>query len=196
MLWSYAINFRSIKVIGCSVLLLFSTGVFAKNSVEPLALVAQQSEFRLISSAFSNGAAIPELYTCEGENLNPELTWVEPPAGTASFALLVIDPDAMRAMGKKWKHWMIWGIPKTVNELSVATKYYPAGQNSSGNIGYDGPCPPDGKHRYYFVLYALDVPILDLQRGASFNQFIKAVDAHTIEKTALVGTYTRNVQLT
>ena len=119
----------------------------------------------LTSDAFVNGQSIPAKYSCTGKNISPALAWNEPPAGTQSFALIVDDPDA--PMGT-WVHWVLFNIPADTRNLqedlpitgkNVDPNAIYVGKNSSGNTGYDGPCPPSGTHRYYFKLYALDTTI-------------------------------------
>src|SRR6266498_5881692 len=109
----------------------------------------------ITSNAFANGQSIPVKYSCKGNNISPDLAWNEPPAGTQSFALIVDDPDA--PMGT-WVHWVLFNIPASTRSLSenIDTSTISVGKNSSGNLRYDGPCPPSGTHRYFFKLYALD----------------------------------------
>jgi hypothetical protein len=150
------------------------------------------SSFQLMSTAFGYGEAIPEKYSCKGENISPALTWTEPPAGTQSFALIMDDPDA-RAIA--WDHWILYNIPADARELPGA---FPAnevladgsksGNNSWGITGYGGPCPPSGTHRYFFKLYALDIP-LDLTPGANKGQLLKAMEGHILGQAELMGTF-------
>jgi Raf kinase inhibitor-like YbhB/YbcL family protein len=141
------------------------------------------------SDAFGNGQSIPAKYSCIGKNISPALTWSDPPAGTQSFALIVDDPDA--PMGT-WVHWVLYNIPSTTTSLeeSAATSAVAVGKNSSGNMRYDGPCPPSGTHRYYFKLYALDVT-LDLSPGASKEQLLTAMKGHILAQGELMGTFSK-----
>jgi Raf kinase inhibitor-like YbhB/YbcL family protein len=148
----------------------------------------------LSSTAFQDGGSVPDRHTCEGQDISPQLSWGEPPAGTRSLALIVDDMDT----AGKFTHWVIFNIPSTSRELAEAV---PAqmqlpdgtlqGKNDFGNVGYGGPCPPSGKpHRYRFIFYALD-GFLDLEAGASKKQVLEAVEGHIIARGQLIGTYQR-----
>jgi Raf kinase inhibitor-like YbhB/YbcL family protein len=148
----------------------------------------------LESSAFSNEAQIPSRYTCDGENLSPSLHWSELPEGTQSVALVMDDPDAPL---QTFVHWVVYNLPPTVSELSegAGVKNSPStgmvvGKNDFGNIGYGGPCPPRGTHRYYFKLYALDRQ-LTLSAGATKSQLERAMERHVLAQAVLIGHYRR-----
>ncbi|MBN2007362.1 MAG: YbhB/YbcL family Raf kinase inhibitor-like protein [Anaerolineae bacterium] len=148
--------------------------------------------FTLSSPAFVHENAIPPQYTCDGNNLSPALEWSEPPAGTQSLALIVDDPDAPAGT---WVHWVVYNIPPDARGFAEAYSAGPDdgsrnGKNSSRNLGYDGPCPPSGTHRYFFKLYALDT-LLDLDSGATAAQLLKAVEGHVLAQAELMGTYAR-----
>lgn len=148
----------------------------------------------LTSNAFASGQNIPLKYSCLGREISPDLSWTGAPVATKSFALIVNDPDA--PMGA-WVHWVMYNIPVTTDGLPEAI---PAGaqlsdgslqgKNSSGNLGYNGPCPPSGTHRYFFKLYALDT-ILNLSSGASKDQLLKAMDGHILAQGELMGTFSK-----
>ncbi len=145
---------------------------------------------QLTSDAFANGQSIPAKYSCLGKNLSPAIAWNDPPTGTQSFALIVDDPDA--PMGT-WVHWVLFNIP--ANTRSLTEDYYAespitVGKNSSSHLSYDGPCPPSGTHRYYFKLYALDIP-LTLSPGATKDQLLKAMDGHILTQGELMGTFSK-----
>lgn len=149
--------------------------------------------FAIASSAFEQEAAIPELFSCDGENISPELVWTEPPAGTQSFALICDDPDAP---GGTWVHWVVYnvsadvcGLPEAVTD-DAALSGGVHGENSWGRTDYGGPCPPSGTHRYYFKLYALDT-VLGLEPGATKAQLLDAMDSHVLDEVELMGTYAR-----
>lgn len=136
------------------------------------------------SNDFGNMKDIPSELTCEGRNISPHLCWGPAPKGTKSFALSCIDPDA--PMGD-FVHWLACNIPVNVNEIRKGQK--PPGtelENDFGRTGYGGPCPPSGKHRYFFVLYALDTEKLD---GIASGNFLEVVGEHTLAKAELVGLY-------
>lgn len=146
-------------------------------------------EFKLTSPAFNNGAQIPSKYTCDGENINPHLVIHGVPAKTRSMALLVEDPDAPMGL---WVHWVLWNISPEVTEIREHTMPYGAevGLNTNKEIGWDGPCPPSGTHRYFFRLYALDVK-LTLSQGADKQTLETAMQQHILATTDLMGTYSR-----
>ncbi len=143
----------------------------------------------LTSDAFANGQSIPVKYSCNGKNISPALAWNEPPASTQSFVLIVDDPDA--PMGT-WVHWVLFNIPDSTRSLqeNTDTSAMSAGKNSSGNIHYDGPCPPSGTHRYFFKLYALD-STLSLSPGATKEQVLKAAEGHILAQGELMGTFSK-----
>lgn len=150
----------------------------------------------LRSDAFVNGQSIPAKYSCTGKNISPALTWSEPPAGTQSLALIVDDPDA--PMGT-WVHWVLYNIKpdrrSLQEDLPVTGKNIDpnavfVGKNSSGNIGYDGPCPPSGTHRYYFRLYALDTTI-GLLPGATRDKILEEMEGHILAQGELMGTFSK-----
>jgi hypothetical protein len=150
--------------------------------------------FQLTSSAFQAGAAIPAKYTCDGADVSPPLAWTGAPSATKSFALICDDPDA--SVGT-WIHWVLYnipaassGLPEAVaaeDELSDGSRH---GRNSWGRIGYGGPCPPSGTHRYFFRLYALDTD-LALAPGATKADVLRAMDGHVLASAELMGTYRR-----
>ena len=151
--------------------------------------------FQLTSKAFSNGSPIPRKHTCDGEDVSPELTWIDPPQGTRSLALICDDPDA--PVGT-WVHWVLWGIGGEARSLREGLgkkvslpEGFQEGMTDFGRPGYGGPCPPPGKaHRYFFKLYALDtVPSLSAKTGKS--ELLEAMRGHILEQTELMGTYKR-----
>ncbi len=138
----------------------------------------------LRSNDFENNGDMPSELTCEGQDISPHLAWSGAPEGTKSFAVSCIDPDA--PMGD-FVHWLVCNIPANVNELQKGEK--PPGleiENDFGKPGYGGPCPPSGKHRYFFVVYALDVEKLE---GVTKENFLQVVGEHTIDRAELVGLY-------
>jgi Raf kinase inhibitor-like YbhB/YbcL family protein len=147
--------------------------------------------FKLSSPAFTTGGDIPSRFTCDGDDVPPPLTWTGAPAGTQSFVLIMDDPDA--PMGT-FTHWVVFDIPAADQELRSHSKGEPvgvSGKNSMGKPGYMGPCPPAGTHRYFFRLYALDVPTLGLRAGASREQVEHALKGHTVAVAELMGRYSR-----
>jgi len=148
----------------------------------------------LTSQAFHAGDMIPAKYTCDGQDISPPLRWSDPPTGTQSFALISDDPDA--PMGT-WVHWVIWNIPSSARVLEEhfpKTASLPNGASQGTTdfhrVGYGGPCPPSGTHRYFFKLYALDAT-LNLPSSATKKDLEKAMQGHILAQTELMGTYQR-----
>ncbi len=157
-------------------------------------LVAQGAEMDLNSQAFRPGGMIPAKYTCDGADISPPLTLPDPPAGTKSFALIMDDPDA--PVGT-WVHWVIWNIPATTRALEEnipKTASLPNGARQGTNdfkrIGYGGPCPPSGTHRYFFKLYALDTT-LNLPPETTKSVLEDTMRGHILVQADLIGKYTR-----
>jgi Raf kinase inhibitor-like YbhB/YbcL family protein len=149
--------------------------------------------FKLVSSAFADGGAIPQLHTCEGADLAPSLEWSGEPRDTKSYALIVDDPDAPAGT---WNHWLLWDIPVSVRALAQGVKPGQtgvSGTNDFGKPGYGGPCPPKGHgpHRYSFRLYALDEPALGLKPGAKRAELDRALKGHILAETEYLGRYER-----
>ncbi|MFQ5922870.1 MAG: YbhB/YbcL family Raf kinase inhibitor-like protein [Anaerolineales bacterium] len=150
--------------------------------------------FELSSEAFGQGATIPVTYSCDGENISPPLAWTDPPDGTQGFAMIFDDPDAPAGT---WVHWVLFNLPADARSLPEAVAPDPMlpdgtihGSNSWNSIGYGGPCPPGGEHRYFFKFYALD-RVLDLEAGANKEQVLEAMEDHILAQTELMGTYSR-----
>ena len=112
----------------------------------------------LTSKSFKNGSRIPSKFTADGQNISPQLEWQNPPAATKSFALTCIDPDAPSG---NFIHWIVYDIPANVSSIEQGQKIGRELPNSFGKIGYKGPSPPSGTHRYVFTLYALDIEHID-----------------------------------
>jgi Raf kinase inhibitor-like YbhB/YbcL family protein len=153
--------------------------------VGPLALLA--AAFVLSSPAFRAGGSIPAVYTCDGQNVHPALSWTAPPRGTRSFALLVDDPDAPSGT---FTHWLAWGIPAGARGLARGVRAPMEGRNDAGGTGWTGPCPPSGTHRYAFHLYALRAT-LPLHAGAGRAGFLAALKGRVLRTAVLVGRYRR-----
>lgn len=149
----------------------------------------QMGLMSITSPAFDNNGDIPEKYTCDGENINPELIFGGVPPYAISLVLIVDDPDAPSGT---WVHWTIWNISPGVT--SIAENSIPAGsvegKTDSGTPGYGGPCPPSGTHRYFFKLYALD-ETLDLDTSASASDITDAMGNHVLDSAELIGLYSR-----
>ena len=147
---------------------------------------------KLISNAFKEGEMIPSRYTCDGDDINPELIISNVPRNAKGLVLIMDDPDAVKPAGKIWDHWIVFNIPTNTSKISEGKEPEGIhGRGTSGNLRYFGPCPPDAEHRYYFKLYALDTT-LNLQEGASKKEIEKAMEGHVIEQAQLIGRYNRN----
>ncbi len=154
--------------------------------------------FTLASPAFPAGGAIPRAHTCDGENRSVPLQWSGTPPGTQSLALIVDDPDSPdpAAPRRVWVHWVLYDIPATATSLAegAAPDGLPQGtrrgRNDSGETGYDGPCPPIGRHRYHHRLYALDRSLGDLGH-LNKPQLLHAIEGHVLAVAELMGTYQR-----
>jgi len=153
----------------------------------------------LTSSAFAHEQEIPKRYTCEGNDYSPPLQWSGIPAGAQSLALIVDDPDAPdpKAPKRTWVHWVLYNLPLSSSGLDEAVKpsHLPdttlEGSNDWRRTGYGGPCPPIGRHRYFFKLYALDTRLPDLHQ-ATKDTLLQAMEGHILEKTELMGTYEKH----
>jgi Raf kinase inhibitor-like YbhB/YbcL family protein len=148
----------------------------------------------LRSSAFSEGSRIPSKYTCDGKDASPPLSWTGIPAGGKSLALTCDDPDAPAGL---WVHWVVFDLPPSATGLPEGVAATPEisgggrqGKNDFRKIGYGGPCPPSGTHRYVFTLYAVD-STLGLPAGATRQDLLAAIKNHTLGEATLTGTYSR-----
>jgi Raf kinase inhibitor-like YbhB/YbcL family protein len=150
----------------------------------------------LTSPVFSPNGTIPKLFTCQGKDVSPALHWSGLPEGTKSVALIVDDPDAPDPAAPKrtWVHWVVYNLPPDTTELpeNVGTPKLPPGtregKNDWNRIGYGGPCPPIGRHRYFHKLYALDVVLPDLNEPTKAS-LLEAMKGHVLEEAELIGTY-------
>lgn len=150
-------------------------------------------DFKLIITAFPEDGEIPKEFTCEGADISPALEWTGEPRDTKSFAIIMDDPDAPAGT---WNHWLVWDLPRAVHSLPPG--YKPgrlgiSGANDSGKPGYAGPCPPKGHgpHRYFFRLFALDVPSLGLKPGARRKALTGAMHTHILAETQYMGRFGR-----
>ena len=165
--------------------------LFLANNISHAAL---EKKLEISSTAFKNNGLIPKQYTCDGENFSPPLSWTEIPEGTESLALISDDPDAP---GSTWVHWVIYNMPPNskglqegvlpIQDMAHETKQ---GINDFKKIGYGGPCPPSGTHRYSFKLYALNTK-LNLESGATKKQLLIAMKGHILAQAKLIGKYKR-----
>ncbi len=156
---------------------------------------ADADGLNLSSEAFAHGDVIPTPYTCDGRDVSPPLAWSGIPNGTHSLVLIVSDHDAPRGT---WYHWVLYAIPPELSglpenvdprELSAAIH---DGMNSWKRSGYSGPCPPAGRHRYFFHLYALDRVLAEVPQQPNAMELYQAMQGHVLGKAVLMGTYARH----
>jgi Raf kinase inhibitor-like YbhB/YbcL family protein len=151
---------------------------------------------RLISEELQGGKSIPRKFTCDGENVSPRFRWEDPPEEAKSFVLILHDPDAPRHDG--FTHWVLYNIPSALDEIQENVPKTQQrvdglgvqGKNDAGKLGYTGPCPPSGSHRYFARLYALRKE-LNLQPGATAREVQDAMQGLIIEHAETMGTYAR-----
>lgn len=180
-----------------SLLTLFVMLVFISCKKDKASAQSQKGipmTIQLTSTEFKQGGMIPRKFTCDGENISPELSWNNIPDSTKSLAIITEDPDAPM---KTWIHWVIFNIPPSIHKLP---EHVPTlkklesgalqGTNDFRNIGFGGPCPPSGTHRYFFKIYALD-SMLSLKAGSTKPELEKAMKSHILAEGELMGRYTR-----
>jgi Raf kinase inhibitor-like YbhB/YbcL family protein len=144
---------------------------------------------RVSSPAFEDNGRIPEKYTCDGKDINPPLLIENVPASAGSLALIVDDPDAPKGT---WVHWVLWNISPDTREIkeNSVPERVEQGLNDFKKHDYGGPCPPDGTHRYFFKLYALDAA-LELASKSTKADLEKAMQGHVIDQDQIIGKYQR-----
>ncbi|HWY40809.1 MAG TPA: YbhB/YbcL family Raf kinase inhibitor-like protein [Chthoniobacterales bacterium] len=169
---------KSLIAVGCT---------FAAAAV--VALAAGGGKIKISSPTFAAGAAIPAEFTCDGANVSPPLLIEGAPVEAKSLALIVDDPDAPSGL---FTHWIIWNMdPKTRISMPEAhVENGIEGKNDFGKVGYGGPCPPSGTHRYFFKVFALD-RMLDLKPGAKRQEVDAAMKGHVIGQGQLMGKYSK-----
>lgn len=175
-------------------------GSAAGGAAEPLGEKGGEDMGLIITSpAFAHMGKIPKEHTCEGDDLSPNLSWRGLPPGTRSLALIVDDPDAPDPAAPKvvWVHWVVYNIPPRAAGLPAAAgdgnlpKGTLEGRNDWKESGYRGPCPPVGRHRYFFKLYALDTLLPDLHNPGK-ARLSQAMAGHVLDSAELVGTYQKS----
>ncbi len=164
------------------------------NEVQSESEGGRKMDIKVTSSAFQDGGMIPAKYTCDGQDVSPPLAWQDVPEGSKSLALINDDPDA--PMGT-WVHWVMYNIPPETSQLpenvpldKVLPNGAKQGMTDFRRVGYGGPCPPSGTHRYFFKIYALDVQP-DLDAGATKKELLVAMEGHILAEGQLIGKYKR-----
>ncbi len=135
-----------------------------------------------VSSVFQEGEKIPEMYTCDGKNINPSLTIDNVPENSKSFVIILDDPDAPKGT---FNHWVAFNIKKTQIHQDFDSE---VGTNDFGSVGYGGPCPPEGTHRYIFKVYSLD-KTLSFQTPPDKQDVMKKMKGHVLAMGKLMGKY-------
>lgn len=180
--------------LGISLILLviFISGCTSQNTNQT---TNQSGSFQITSSAFVQGGQIPQKYTANGEDISPPLSWAAAPSDTKSFTITCEDPDATGTGGGAFFHWIIFDIPGNVTQLTEGITNQRTldngakqGTNDMGTIGYSGPSPPNGTHRYAFKIYALDTT-LNLEPGATKQQVTNAMQGHILAQAQITGKY-------
>lgn len=157
---------------------------------------AKEIDMKLTSAAFTHNGAIGSEYSCDGQDYSPALSWESVPTEAKSLVLIVDDPDAQKVAGKTWVHWLLANIPVTVTSLESGysstrlVNFAVEGSTDFGTVGYGGPCPPSGTHRYFFKLYALDT-MLSIEQGFTKQDVLQKMQGHIITQTELMGFYER-----
>jgi Raf kinase inhibitor-like YbhB/YbcL family protein len=175
-----------------------TTTTMSPITLTPRRITGTTTEVRVglmvTSQAFKSGEPIPSKYTCDGEDISPPIGWSGAPEQTRSYALIVDDVDAPTGA---FTHWVIFNIPATENSLQegvptvgILSNSAVQGRNGFGKIGYGGPCPPSGSHRYVFHLYALDT-VLSLKEGVTEHDVLEAMKGHMLAETELTGSYSK-----
>ena len=183
---------RKLMVLACGLALPLAAR--AGNTESAQTKEAANMALTLTSTAFVHQGEMPMLYTCEGKNISPPLAWTDVPANARSLALIADDPDAPDPAKplRTFVHWVIYNLPATAGALPEATSVLPgdarSGVNDVKRPGYTGPCPPIGRHRYFFKLYALDTVLPDLGTPTK-AQLEDAMRGHIVAQTELFGTY-------
>ena len=152
----------------------------------------------LKSNAFTHDGSIPREYTCDDADVAPQLEWSGAPTGTRSFALIVDDPDAPDPKAPKmvYVHWVLYDIPVAITSMARGGQTPPGardGRNDWKRTGYGGPCPPIGRHRYFFKLFALDAMLGDLKTPTKAD-LLKAMEGRVLDQAELMGRYERSKQ--
>ena len=162
------------------------------TSSEPLAPFMSLS---LTSPAFEEGGLIPSKFTCDGENVNPELRIANVPEGTKSLVLVMDDPDIPESVKQsrgieKFDHWALYDIPADTVVIPEGATLGTSAENSTGKVGYTGPCPPDREHRYFFRLYALS-GTLNFIKSPTLDELETAAQGMSLGEATLMGRYDR-----
>src|SRR5215471_11472832 len=187
--WSFAIALLATTMVAACV-----KQQRASSEVAPQQTPSPSNVFTLTSNAFKEGQPIPRQYTCDGVNVSPGLEWTSVPKTAKTIAIIADDPDAQSGT---FTHWVLYNLPSEtmgmVENLPATENLKSGGQQGANDfekIGYGGPCPPSGRHRYFFKIYAVDDE-LTLKAGAKRADVEKALEGHIVGQAQLMGTYKR-----
>lgn len=186
-------------VLGLGILLvlfvIFVSGCTTQSNQTTNQTSNQSGSFQITSTAFVQGGQIPQKYTADGEDISPPLSWTSAPQNTVSFTITCEDSDASGSGGGAFFHWILFDIPANVTQLAEGITNQETldngakqGTNDMGTVGYVGPSPPSGTHRYAFKIYALDT-MLNLESGATKQQVKDAMEGHVLAEAQITGKY-------
>lgn len=164
------------------------TTTVAQTTTTPPTTLPPTATMEISSPAFAHQASIPPKYSCEGDDVSPQLDIANVPPNSESLVLIMDDPDA--PVGT-WDHWVAYDIAPTETIAEGNHEIGTSGINSWGTTGYGGPCPPSGTHRYFFQVYALDVE-LGVTEGATKTDIIAAMKGHIIDEAQIIGLFSRD----
>ena len=176
--------------------LIFSVVVFC-GMILPGGMRAEEvmEKIEVRSPAFSEGDSIPREFACDGANMSPPIEWSGVPSHAQSIAIIADDPDAPSG---DWVHWVLYDLPPSLTGIPAGvpvSEKLPAGgtqgRTDFGKIGYGGPCPPKGTHRYFFKIYALDT-MLHSKSGMTKKELLNAMQGHVLAEGQLMGKYRRS----
>ncbi len=152
-----------------------------------MSLQAEKASLTVTSQSFKAGGSIPAKYSYKNGNISPQLTWSKGPQATKSYAIIVDDPDAPRA--EPFVHWVVFNIPLNITELQEGSVQGEQGTTDYQQVGWGGPNPPSGTHRYYFKVYALNDMLKDLSNKTTKKDLVKAMESKILAQGNLMGTY-------
>jgi Raf kinase inhibitor-like YbhB/YbcL family protein len=157
------------------------------------AQIQGEKKMQLKSSAFENGKRIPKKYSCEGEDISPPLEISGVPENAKSLVLIVEDPDVPERIRRDrlYVHWVLYDIDPATKKIDEGKKVGTLGKTTGGKLNYQGPCPPDREHRYFFKLFALDTK-LNFPGGKTREEILKAMEGHIVAQTELLGLYEKS----
>ena len=190
---------RKKLVLGLGILLvlfvIFLSGCTTQTNQTTNQTSNQSGSFQITSTAFVQGGQIPQKYTADGEDISPSLSWTSAPQNTVSFTITCEDSDASGSGGGAFFHWIVFDMTANVTQLTegitnqeILDNGAKQGTNDMSIIGYSGPSPPSGTHRYVFKIYALDT-MLNLESGATKQQVKDAMEGHVLAEAQITGKY-------